>query len=98
MFLQKRKDRLLQCAETVVRVMVPQLYEEGEDCELPYRIEHTENGDHVVVDVLVNDKATTGQLIGRKGSTVSKIRRLLETVANQEGLRITFDIIPPGRH
>lgn len=94
-YMRKRKERVLDSAEDIVKTLIPQVYETGEVSNPPYEIEHTVNGDHVVIDVHVVDRKTTGQLIGKKGSAVKTIRKLLEIIANQEGLRVTFDIIPP---
>lgn len=94
-YMKKRKERVVEGAENIVRTLVPQAFGDDADPKMPYEIEHTANGDHVIIDVHVVDRRTTGQLIGKKGSAVKTIRRLLEIIANQEGLRVTFDIIPP---
>lgn len=101
MFMQKRTQRVIEGADSIVKSLVPQAFSEegdGSDVgELPYVIIYTVNGDHIVIDVHVKDKVTSGQLIGRNGAAVKTVRRVLEIIANQEGLRITFDIVPPKR-
>ena len=98
MYMKKRSERVVESAEMMLQSMIPELYCDNGDSvkEVLYEIKHSDNHGHVVLDVYAKDRKTRGQLIGRNGTTVKTMRKLLEIIANQEGLRVTFDIITTG--
>ena len=90
---KSRKDRLVYAAESIVEALIPLNCSNIDDL---YRIEVNGSSAHVLIDVFPTRSELSGQLIGKQGNTARAIRRILESIANQEGLRVTFNIINPA--
>jgi len=86
--MKQKTDRIVSGVDVIIKTVIDK---DNKDEKL-YSIKQSLMRNILTIIVEVKDKNVAGLLIGRAGYTASTIRKLVEIIAKQENIRVSFSI------